>query len=81
MTVYDYCSLGGCTLAGYHIHGRGFSGAVGTQETINLAFLDFKRKVVYSGVIAVAFYQIFYFNQVSYLLQVADTWLIPCIYL
>ena len=51
------------------------------QETINLAFLYFKRKVVYSGVIAVAFYQIFYFNQVSYLLQVADAWLIPCIYL
>ena len=65
MTINYYCSLGGCNISGYHIHGCGFSGAVRTQKSVNLTFLNFKRKVVYSGMVAIAFYQIFYYNQVS----------------
>ena len=58
-------SLGWRQIAGYHVHCRGFSGAVWSQKTVNLSLFHAKRQVIHRRVITVSFGKIGYFDHTS----------------
>ena len=51
--------------SGNDVHGCGFSGAVGAEEAVDAAFLDGEADAADGGIIAVAFDEVFHFNQCS----------------
>ena len=70
VSFYLYCSFCGCDISCYHVHSGGFSCSIGTEESIDLAFLYFKRKMVNCRMVAISFDQIVYFNQCALLLYI-----------
>ena len=60
MAVYFDASRRGGKTAGHNIHRCGFSRAVGTQKTVDVAVLDFKGQVIHGNQIAVIFCQMFH---------------------
>ncbi len=65
MAVNGHCALTGCQIAGDDIHCSGFSGAVGTQETVNLPFLHLEGQMIHSHMIPIPLGQIGHFNHDS----------------
>ena len=62
LAVDERLTGSGADIAGQHVHGRGFSGAVRTKQTENLAVLCDKIDVADGNLIPVVFGQMFDFN-------------------
>ena len=65
VTVYFDGSLRRGKAAGYDIHSRGFSGAVGTEKAVYMTAFDIEIQMVNSVVRPVFFCKILYFYQIK----------------
>ena len=62
VAVYPDLPFSGGEIAGHHIHGGGFPGAVWAQEAADAALLHCEAQVVHRQMAAVPLHQIFYFD-------------------
>lgn len=62
VTADFHPAAGGGQTAGEDIHGRGFTGAVGAEKTIDMPFFNGKGQIIHCQKIPIVFGQMFYLN-------------------
>ena len=54
---------GGRKASGHNVHGGGFAGSVGAEQTVDVTRLDGEAQIVHRGVVTVDFCKVFCLDQ------------------